>query len=365
MILNMFAVKSKGLDESKDLGEPVTKHEQCPGGCFNIKPFDAESHRQASNSSLLHQADEFTDFAIAAKQPSVYENIFSWQTRVIRIYPSPDENEPLTADLVTVDLIVNEGVVIVGTKENVTFDALSYCWGNGPRERLLILNQTQFAISSTLHAALRKCRSRPQVRYLWVDAICINQEDDDEKATQVAMMLNIYQMAAKVHLWLGEQSEDSDLAITSLDNHRSFLDQLEATAKMKHGDDCIGRLRKIYSALFNFFARPWFRRTWIRQEAYAARQIETHCGDRDIPLDSLLSGSHILRKIEAFSADVEWSQDTNIQLLLLDDLAKSTRHPATRQRKEFRPVLEVLVSSRNYQVSDPRDIIYAALGKSR
>lgn len=347
-------------DES---GKTRTGHQQCDRNCFNIETSDSKG--QAGGSRLLPEASDFANFAAAAKQPSIYANIFSWQTRVIRIWSSQDKNNPLRADLLTVDLIANEGVAITGTKQTVNFDALSYCWGDGPRERLLELNGTQFTISSNLQAAIQNYRSRTQARYLWVDAVCINQDDDGEKAAQVAMMLRIYQKASKVYAWLGEQSEDSDIAIASLDGHRSFLEhQLKATAHRDHDNSCIDRLQNIHSALCNFFARPWFRWTWIRQEAYGARRIHAYCGEKTIPLKSLLSGWKLLQKIEAFSTNVEWTHDTSIRLLL-SDLSESIRGQDNRQAKSYRQLFDILSTSGNYQVSDQRDVVYASLGKSK
>lgn len=63
--------------------------------------------------------------------------------------------------------------------------------------------------------ALRRVRDHRKARHLWVDAICINQQDDVEKTSQVAAMGNIYESAARSIVWLGQESlqRDCELAI--------------------------------------------------------------------------------------------------------------------------------------------------------
>jgi hypothetical protein len=154
------------------------------------------------------------------------------------------------------------------------------------------LNGIKFAISSNVQAAFQKLRSQTATVYLWVDAICINQSDDEEKSVQVATMLKIFQKAEKVHAWLGPQSQDSDLAMVCLSElYFTIKDQLEYNANKKHSEACVDRLQAIHTAVCNLFARPWFRRTWIRQEIYAANTIEVHCGSKSMAWDSFWRGN--------------------------------------------------------------------------
>jgi hypothetical protein len=65
-------------------------------------------------------------------------------------------------------------------------------------------------IRKNLEAALRHLRLTQEARYLWVDAICINQDDMDERSRQVSIMSEIYSKASQVVVWLGEREEPSD-----------------------------------------------------------------------------------------------------------------------------------------------------------
>lgn len=74
----------------------------------------------------------------------------------------------------------------------------------------IFCNWKPIQISANLYAALRRLRSPHGVLCIWVDAICINQQDDAERARQVGLMRDIYQNSDEVCIWLGESSADRD-----------------------------------------------------------------------------------------------------------------------------------------------------------
>lgn len=74
----------------------------------------------------------------------------------------------------------------------------------------MLLSGHEFSIYQSVDAALRRLRRDSGVRVLWIDAICINQEDNDEKGVQVPLMRQIYQQASQVCVYLGE-AKDLDM----------------------------------------------------------------------------------------------------------------------------------------------------------
>jgi len=97
--------------------------------------------------------------------------------------------------------------------------ALSYVWGPATLKRHIILNDLRFAVTDNLYHALhqlRSCRRMHEGFKLWVDAICINQDDVQERSEQVARMRDIYTFAWQVVIWLGPEANHSDLAFTAL-----------------------------------------------------------------------------------------------------------------------------------------------------
>lgn len=111
---------------------------------------------------------------------------------------------------------------------------------------------------------------------LWIDALCINKHDLDEKAPQIKMMATIYSRAFAVHIWLGKArirrpwtSFDvfvgcSSVAkhLTNLDPNASVQEMFEWSAKISDED-----LERFYELL----RRPWWQRLWVRQELVLGR----------------------------------------------------------------------------------------------
>ncbi|PMD26755.1 HET-domain-containing protein, partial [Hyaloscypha hepaticicola] len=90
-----------------------------------------------------------------------------------------------------------------------TYDAVSYMWGHddGPGKPKTALSATggrrAIQIQENLGNALRHLRLKDKARTLWVDAICVDQANDDERGHQIAQMGKIYSQATTVRVWLG------------------------------------------------------------------------------------------------------------------------------------------------------------------
>jgi hypothetical protein len=99
------------------------------------------------------------------------------------------------------------------------FYALSYTWGKPGATLSIFCNGRTMEIATNLHEAMVTLFSEPHSLDLpiWIDAICINQKDDEEKGVQVAKMGDVYRKATKVVVWLGPGTARSNLAIDFLD----------------------------------------------------------------------------------------------------------------------------------------------------
>lgn len=100
--------------------------------------------------------------------------------------------------------------------DDIHYEALSYTWGSHVKSDLITLGGTAFPVTSNLFAALRALRNEHADSILWIDAVCINQDDIFERSQEVLRMLRIYQRAERVVVWLGETSDDSTFAIDHL-----------------------------------------------------------------------------------------------------------------------------------------------------
>ncbi|OCK73481.1 HET-domain-containing protein, partial [Lepidopterella palustris CBS 459.81] len=116
-------------------------------------------------------------------------------------------------------------------KDNLKYEALSYTWGDNENPQSITINGYPFRVRANLETALRHLRYpqpltsgpggkiEPETndlhknRVLWVDALCINQQDHKERGHQVRRMNKIFSSAWRVLAWLGETSDDSDTAM--------------------------------------------------------------------------------------------------------------------------------------------------------
>jgi hypothetical protein len=151
------------------------------------------------------------------------------------------------------------------------YEALSYVWGDKRMRRNIIVNGCCFEVTSNLHAALLRLRSRSRSRLLWIDAICINQADFEERAAQVERMATIYALAECVLVWLGPEENRSRHAFhlirkaaQSGDSRKddpgsaigNFSDpQMVGTSKPGVLSDA--------GALHRLLSRAWFSRIWV------------------------------------------------------------------------------------------------------
>lgn len=102
-----------------------------------------------------------------------------------------------------------------------SYTALSYVWGppstmSGSADDTLVVNGEAIPARENLLLALRAFRRREDTTYLWVDAVCINQDDLEEKMTQIKLMGDIYSLAERTVIWLGPAEDDSDVAMDVL-----------------------------------------------------------------------------------------------------------------------------------------------------
>jgi hypothetical protein len=137
------------------------------------------------------------------------------------------------------------------------YSSISYAWGTAGNERSITVNGHQLSVRLNLWTILQKLRPEKGTREVWVDAICISQDDKDEKSTQVERLGEIFVHGLNVIAWLGEHSDGSE----------TLLD----------GSTKIGIER--FLAWDAFFKRQFWQRLWIAQKLILATEVIFLCGD--------------------------------------------------------------------------------------
>jgi len=171
-------------------------------------------------------------------------------------------------------------------RPDLEFDALSYVWGSDSERLYITLNGCAAQVHRNLYTTLpylaRRGDIRP-VRSIWIDAICINQTDHEEKMVQIREMNRVYKQATKVWVWLGITKHQDRIAdaLCFLENLRDEKsrrrDQIidELYAKL-----CFETLEE-KPALSHLVYNDWFGRLWVIQEAALAKEVTFLCGDSE------------------------------------------------------------------------------------
>ena len=97
--------------------------------------------------------------------------------------------------------------------DDLHYTALSYTWSGPISQSSIVIGGVPLHITENLELALRRFRGPNRPKNMWIDAICINQTDNEEKSVQVLMMGDIYANAARTIVWLGKQSVDSYISM--------------------------------------------------------------------------------------------------------------------------------------------------------
>ncbi|EAT82438.1 hypothetical protein SNOG_10103 [Parastagonospora nodorum SN15] len=146
-----------------------------------------------------------------------------------------------------------------------SYEALSYVWGGLETTQSILIGDEELRITSNLHAALLRLRDVTFPRILWVDAVCINQSDDPEKELQIQSMAMIYGFAKRTIVWLGEETEGSDIALEAIrfagNKRDSIFNDNNGSSGRAGADE--GYVR---NAIASLLQREWFERIWVKQQ---------------------------------------------------------------------------------------------------
>ena len=163
--------------------------------------------------------------------------------RLLRLMPNKNDTANIRCELF-------EYALRESGEKTLPYDALSYVWGGSDKRQSIFIDNQYSAVTLNLHAALLRLRDHDIPRIIWVDAVCINQEDEQEKEHQIQFMAKIYGKASHVIVWLGERADESDVA----------LEAIRAAGKPTNTSN-----KEItHQAILQLLQRLWFRRIWVR-----------------------------------------------------------------------------------------------------
>ncbi|CAD6441537.1 6927b832-dcdc-49a2-bc78-ac94e166f114-CDS [Sclerotinia trifoliorum] len=249
----------------------------------------------------------------------------------------------------------------------IPYSALSYTWGGTNKSCEITVDNTTINVTANLYSALMHLRLEDKDRILWIDAICINQDNVQEKIHQICQMDAIYRAAEEVIVWLGNGTKETDFIMNSMVllqefclNHpadwrgaaKVWLQYQQSLTREYHQRSRIG-IREL-------LGRPWFRRIWIVQEIANARLATVYCGRFSVSTRIFAQFPVLVRTISNYcSVPLEVPGHCQSVLDIMPGLS----------RKESwwgggRELHTLLVKFRKSEATDDRDMIYALLNIS-
>ncbi|KAK8855051.1 heterokaryon incompatibility protein-domain-containing protein [Apiospora arundinis] len=290
------------------------------------------------------------------------------ETREIRLFDlfPGKEGDPLTGRLRVVSL-----------DRKPRYDALSYLWGS-PEPRSVISLEGGYPLSASpnLCLALSDLRCKRRLRTLWIDALCINQQDDEEKSQQVLLMSQVYSEAKVTRAWLNHEVDPTSPALRALSRliEMKHVKKGGMTANAYSRRDIIlsylGMAQRVESHDWGFWTpvteilcNEYWSRVWIQQELLVSREVRFHIRQTEIP------GKHIFRLHDILT--VNW----------MDEIRMGFGHPyhklrlgyttyygrekyqviEARRKDSRRPLINLISYALDMEASNPLDVVYGCL----
>lgn len=264
------------------------------------------------------------------------------EIRVLRLAPKPKPGPvsrptPLKASIVHVRL-----------SDSPLYTAVSWMWQTSQNTADIWVNGHMLPIRAHLKRIINDLRDSHQARFLWIDAICINQQSILERNHQVQLMDAIYSKANCVVVCLTEETAHDRVALRAAAQqaHRIFGPTRRSTETILESKFSPAQISHGY---FLLFQNRYWRRRWIIQEVIHARSVTLCCEGYQLPLTVF---DFMLDQREGF----------------IQEYVNSDALHLCRMRRQMNagplPLEQLLYTHRNAECSDPRDRVYALLSLS-
>jgi heterokaryon incompatibility protein (HET) len=295
------------------------------------------------------------------------------------------EGEIRLLEVYRVKLELHCRILCVKLTDSPRYEAMSYTWGSSELFKRILVDGKWMEVTLSAYELLQSRASILEPKILWLDCICINQADVQEKNVQIPLMGEIYSRAMRVVVWLG-WSPDAEEAFSLLEELRTR--PILQTEEEIDGLDFAGLLRKLnktrpqryevinrwdsrFAALGRLLNHAYFFRMWIIQEIFFGSVVHIWCDGSWIewkhfvtPLQALLDPNLQLE----LGADELYEPRSAIQQIYRISLLKDEEHFRILHPKEGSerlPLCQLLASIRKIQASDSRDMVYGLLNLSR
>jgi len=283
------------------------------------------------------------------KQPFFVYDPLDFDTHEIRLLTL----SPLSRD----ESIVSCSISNVSLIDPGNYIALSYCWGDATSTETISLNNKRVLVTINLASALKEVQKLYGSHIpIWADALCINQQDNEERSHQVRNMRQIYSRAKEVFCWV---SAKSDPTIPPAVEYLLCLATQTGSNPSRPELD-ISVIEKYWITINDIFHEPYWRRVWIIQEIAVASRATISIGSYTVGWEDLalilklMKVNSLLPSVD--EANHKPSFSNALHLLEIRERFLIKREPLS--------LLKAIQLTQHTLATDPRDKIFALLGMS-
>ncbi|KAM0279439.1 hypothetical protein ACHAQH_004599 [Verticillium albo-atrum] len=308
----------------------------------------------------------FYDFKTRAEPAPVIEEdpprpfqypplVNEWDIRLLHILPRGNSSQ-VCCRLVTTDI----------SKTHPTYEAMSYTWGDPTKTHIIWVNGQQFKTTQNVYNLLYDRSPVFKPRRIWIDSICINQEDNAEKTSQVSIMRQIYDCASLVTIWLGA-GENAHLAVDLILELSHYIAAYSPTDKELYRKYVPERRSARWLAVNHILAHTYFSRIWMVQEIAVNKLLHVVYGRETIKWETLAPVMLRLILSFEFSIMIEDSAEPGKKNMpigatnsaLLSGIRK--RYHGNETVLSGR-LIHLLTECWTFNATDPRDRVFALVG---
>ncbi|KAG9232006.1 heterokaryon incompatibility protein-domain-containing protein [Amylocarpus encephaloides] len=244
----------------------------------------------------------------------------------------------------------------VNFAKNPGYEALSYVRGDEHAVHEIEINGGTFHVAENLFAALKHLRRPSQTVIVWIDALCINHQDEDERGKQIGLMGKIYLNALGVLVWLGTPVAGDRQAVQIIEKFDDASGRVVNWNELD-AEAVLGGTKREASlkALASLLQRPWFRRTWVIQEVVLATKTVILCGHH------ITSWSALCRFADWLKCHDTLRFDASIlsRLDVMRHLRWLVRHT---KRERGLTLFKLLSTTKQFDATNPHDKIFGMMG---
>ncbi|KAI0192093.1 heterokaryon incompatibility protein-domain-containing protein [Xylaria flabelliformis] len=292
------------------------------------------------------------------------------------------------------------------TDAQTSYSALSYTWTLDEEDRFIRIanmpppkesiscNGFNVSIGKNLFQAIRRIRQPLTSQMIWADALCINQEDVQERTQQVRKMSSIYKNAFRLVVWLGENNRHAGDPCTEFSGLCRIVNRWRERGAQSvrvptalYSSRYTGRIYNtcdepldaddgIWSDIHQFYNLKWFRRVWVLQEIALARSAMVLWGTFEIDWEWIGLAAAIIRtnypRLTALRQNSQqvglYSYKTylNPRVVPTGILNAYFMYRISRSQVYFEAPRftfhQLLTLTRQFKCEDPRDQIFGILG---